>query len=415
MYGIALIVVIAVMGGAIAYIGDKLGSRVGKKKLSIFGLRPKHTSIVVTIATGIFIAAATVGAMSVVSLDVRTALFGMEKLKTEMAFLNKEVVNKTLEIEITHAELNAKNQEYAALTEKIEETFVRLKDITEERDRTSLERDRTSLGLKTLQANYDAAEKEIGALIVTRNELDERIEYLTSAREGLQADVESLRNLAEGLHQGIRQIREGTVVLRADEMLATTIFRARQNAAQAEEGLAMIIYQTNLALLNRFGVDNTNLDILWITQTDFDRAAAGMTNAAKDIIVRICASANTIYGEPVIGYIELFSNELVYKKGQVVYSETFSSAANDQQAEETILVFLHNVNREAIEKGILPDPLTGTVGTMSGAKLFEAVNRVKRHPSRDPGRERIEVVAIATEDINSVGPLNIDIKIRTAL
>ena len=35
MYGIFLIAIIAVMGGAIAYIGDKLGTKVGKKKLTI--------------------------------------------------------------------------------------------------------------------------------------------------------------------------------------------------------------------------------------------------------------------------------------------------------------------------------------------------------------------------------------------
>jgi len=56
VYGIVLIAVLAIMGGAIAYIGDKLGTRVGKRKLSIFGLRPKHTSIIVTIITGILIA-----------------------------------------------------------------------------------------------------------------------------------------------------------------------------------------------------------------------------------------------------------------------------------------------------------------------------------------------------------------------
>ncbi|HBS58399.1 MAG TPA: DUF3084 domain-containing protein, partial [Firmicutes bacterium] len=43
MFGISLIAVLAVMGGMIAYIGDKIGTKVGKRKLSVFGLRPKHT------------------------------------------------------------------------------------------------------------------------------------------------------------------------------------------------------------------------------------------------------------------------------------------------------------------------------------------------------------------------------------
>ena len=53
MYGVVLIFVLVITGGAIAFIGDRLGTKVGKKKMSIFGLRPRHTSILVTIVTGV--------------------------------------------------------------------------------------------------------------------------------------------------------------------------------------------------------------------------------------------------------------------------------------------------------------------------------------------------------------------------
>ena len=84
MYGVLLILVLIVTGGAIAFIGDRLGSKVGKKRLSLFGLRPRHTSIIVTIVTGILITTTTLGVMTAVSKDVRTALFGMEKLNRTM-------------------------------------------------------------------------------------------------------------------------------------------------------------------------------------------------------------------------------------------------------------------------------------------------------------------------------------------
>ena len=53
MYGITLILVLAVVGGVIAFIGDRLGTRIGKRRLSIFGLRPRHTAVVVTVFTGV--------------------------------------------------------------------------------------------------------------------------------------------------------------------------------------------------------------------------------------------------------------------------------------------------------------------------------------------------------------------------
>ena len=63
MFGLTLILVLAIMGGAIAFIGDKLGSKIGKKRLSIFGLRPYHTSVLMTVITGILIAAVTLGVL----------------------------------------------------------------------------------------------------------------------------------------------------------------------------------------------------------------------------------------------------------------------------------------------------------------------------------------------------------------
>ena len=49
MFGIRLMFLLAVMGGIIAFIADKMGSKIGKKKLSVFGLRPHDTSVLLTV------------------------------------------------------------------------------------------------------------------------------------------------------------------------------------------------------------------------------------------------------------------------------------------------------------------------------------------------------------------------------
>ncbi|NLY29803.1 MAG: DUF3084 domain-containing protein, partial [Firmicutes bacterium] len=36
MYGVTLIVVLGLVGGAIAYIGDRIGMKVGRSRLSLF-------------------------------------------------------------------------------------------------------------------------------------------------------------------------------------------------------------------------------------------------------------------------------------------------------------------------------------------------------------------------------------------
>ena len=68
--GVKILIIIALMGGLIAYMGDKLGTKVGKRRMSLFGLRPKHTSIIVTIVTGLLVAAATVGCFYPLHLKV---------------------------------------------------------------------------------------------------------------------------------------------------------------------------------------------------------------------------------------------------------------------------------------------------------------------------------------------------------
>ena len=84
MVGIRMIVIMAIVGGLIAYIADNMGSKIGKKRMSVFGLRPKHTSILLTVLSGMLISVLTIGVMAISSESARTALFGMEKIKAEL-------------------------------------------------------------------------------------------------------------------------------------------------------------------------------------------------------------------------------------------------------------------------------------------------------------------------------------------
>lgn len=87
LFGIRLMILLAIMGGAIAYIADKLGSKIGKKRLTIFSLRPHDTSVLLTVLSGVLISLCSVLILAVSSNSARTALFGMEKLQNEIRTL----------------------------------------------------------------------------------------------------------------------------------------------------------------------------------------------------------------------------------------------------------------------------------------------------------------------------------------
>lgn len=89
VYGIPLILFLVSIGGGIAYLGDRVGMRLGRRRLTLFGLRPRHSSIVVTVVTGAFIAAFSLAVLAVASKDVQTALFHMEELRAELAQMSE--------------------------------------------------------------------------------------------------------------------------------------------------------------------------------------------------------------------------------------------------------------------------------------------------------------------------------------
>ena len=92
--GIAMFFILMLMGGIIAFLGDKIGSKVGKKRLTLFGLRPRYTSVIVTIISGVLISFLTIAVLAVLNENVRVALFGLSKLRTEMSDLNSQIAGK---------------------------------------------------------------------------------------------------------------------------------------------------------------------------------------------------------------------------------------------------------------------------------------------------------------------------------
>lgn len=415
MSGIALIAVLAITGGMIAYIGDKLGTKVGKKKLTIFGLRPKHTSIVVTIITGILITVSTMGILTLVSRDVRTALFGMEALKNELVTLSQEVTAQNSELDRSRSALEAKTAEYAVLTTKVQDTTIQLAAIASELSAVIEQRDQSARELQQTQQDYtvargelSAAQKSINALQDTKNELDMRVKSLTEAKVNLQLDIDNLTDLTTKLKQGLQVVREGAIIYRAGEILTTTVLLGGENHNDTAKALSDIIYDANQTIIDKLDIKDKNLEVLWIAQTDFDKVVSEVTTTHQDVIVRITAGGNTVYGEPVIGHISLFPNHYIYRPGQTVHMAIVDVGQNAMSPEETVMLFLQKVNAAAIKQGMLPDPLQGTVGSIGGTEFYDAINSLKRYNGK------ATLTATAKNETYTAGPLKIEIHVQGA-
>jgi uncharacterized protein (DUF3084 family) len=88
--GAATIVMIIVVAGAIAYFGDRVGHVVGRRRMTLFNLRPKYTSTIFAVGFGMLIAIVVVAFLLVVSSEARQALFSINKLNDQITQLSAE-------------------------------------------------------------------------------------------------------------------------------------------------------------------------------------------------------------------------------------------------------------------------------------------------------------------------------------
>jgi len=87
-----LTLVIVLVSGLIAYIGDLIGRKMGRKRLSLLGLRPRYTAIVISIGIGMLIAALTLTATFAIDKRVRDAFFTpIERLRGELQTRNAQI------------------------------------------------------------------------------------------------------------------------------------------------------------------------------------------------------------------------------------------------------------------------------------------------------------------------------------
>ena len=362
------------MGGLIAYMGDKLGTKVGKRRMSLFGLRPKHTSIIVTIVTGLLVAAATVGVLSFTSQSVRTALFGMDQLRADMKHLNEEVAAKTQELIRGKALLEQNKQE-------LEERMAEIEQIRREVEATKAE-------LASAQAAKDATEAELASLQSSYAEVSKKLADLEATRAKMEAHIKELQNTQEQLQNGIIHLREGTILFQVDQLLAQAVVRPGLSAEDSNATIKHIIDDTNQLVY----VDRQNIEV----------ATQKLIDSKTPMVVQVVAAGNIISGEPAVALIQVYPQQFIYKNNEVIHSTVMDGGSN---AQASMLQFLKQVNEKAKAKGVIPDSLSGDIGTIPGDDLFTAIRRVSTMHGK------VHVEAYVDGDTYSSGPVHLKLRI----
>lgn len=409
MYGIVLIGVMILTGGAIAFIGDKLGTKIGKKRLSIFGLRPRHTSMIITVLTGTLITGLSIGTLAIVSKDVRTALFGMEELNAAIASTRSALETTTQDLAALQteyaradAELGTARDEISNLKteqQELEKESKRLKDGNERLEIEKNELLEQNENLSDTNKNLSAVNSQLES---KNNELNNSNAALTADNEKLTNDNAALEENAKNLREGLIAIREGDIAFRAGEVLASAIVTGGRSEEKISTDLNKLADAASRSIAERFGgEDDTSV---WIYQPEFQDAVKTISKSKKDVIVRIAAAGNLVRGEPIRTSLVLYPNEDIFSAGEYIFSHDYE-IKNANDVEVIVREFLVEVNHAAVTKGVLPDPMTGSVGVLEGTQLYELMEEIEK------ARGKITLTARARDNVQSFGPLRLNIKV----
>ena len=401
MYGIYLIAALAVTGGAIAFIGDILGTKIGKKRLSIFGLRPRHTSNIITVITGALITVSTIGVTSIISEDVRTALFGMEELNASLASKQNELENLSDELILTKTEYQQSEIDLNKSLAEVNNLKKEQIQLKEESDRLKEGNEKLELSNAKLIADNELLTGSNEKLLKDNETLITNNAELSSNNEELKADNQTLEKRNESLRNGLTAIREGDIVFRAGEILASAVIKGNRTPEEIVKDIDDLANAATANVSRRLG--NSDDNSVWIYQPELSEAVKTISESSQDIVLRIVAAGNLMRGEPVRTRLELYKNSTIYTKDEFIVSKAYE-LKDGIDSEQVVRHFLSEVNHAAIDKGVLPDPITGAVGVMEGSQFYQIIDAVSKADGL------VVLTAYAREATETMGPLRLVIK-----
>ncbi len=375
----------------VAYVGDVVGMRIGKKRISLFGLRPRYTSSFITVLTGILITIVTLWLVSMTSETVRTALFSMK-------FVQRQITQLTSQLQESRQEMQEMEFKLFASQEELQKKQGELKAAQEKFDRAlaQLEQVRKDLKAQTERAQVVEAE---------RIRLEEELKGLENRRASLEKSVSSLRAEMESLKKGLEQVREGRIIVLAKEILSQVPLSPRSSKEAVRLALRTLVEQARAELAFRSGLKPEQVQIVSERERELENPDP-FTGNPERIVLRLVAESNAVREEPVIVSVESHPSRLIFKKGQELGRRKIQGQLKREEAERELFLLLREVNAFSVKEGVIPDPLRGTVGNLSAADFYGSVERIVE--SDVPSW----VIVQTEEDVFSEGPVRVRIVLK---
>lgn len=206
---------LAVVSGFIAYVGDVTGKRLGKRRVMLFGLRPRQTATLISVTTGVLIVGVSIGVLSTASRRARQALFAIDKLTRQQTELRgqNDVLNKSVakllveseslgrEVSSLRAQRDQEKQKAKELNLKLGTTRGRLHLTHQQLAHQQRQVKAANQHLRESTARVRDLDKQIQGLTAQLNDTEKRRDEATARLHQAQAKLEQVQNQYEQAKQ----------------------------------------------------------------------------------------------------------------------------------------------------------------------------------------------------------------------
>ena len=387
MTGWVLLLSLLILGGVLSTLGDRLGSRVGKARLSLFGLRPRQTAVVITVLTGSLISALSLGMMLLVSRQLRVGLFELNELEARLRSSRSDLKGSR------KAQRKARQQLEQARADEVEarkiladaqararELRSTLKPLQEQTRRLEGERRRLSQDVRNRDAEIKRTDDELRAV-----------------RERISSGEAELQQLEENL----LALRRGDVAISSGQPLATVTLKL-DRPDQARQVIDQVLREANMQAFQQVLPGQApDRQIILVPRQDIERLEQAIRKPGTWVVL-LRSAANVLRGERVVyAFPDVRPNVAITIEGEVLAETALVSEETSPEAiRNRINLLLASTLSEVRRRGSL------TQGLQFDAN---AVNTLARElAARSGGRVELEAVALRRSE--TADPVAIELR-----
>ncbi|MEO0430658.1 MAG: DUF3084 domain-containing protein [Cyanobacteria bacterium J06656_5] len=439
--GLLLITTVLVLGGVIATLGDRIGMRVGKARLSLFNLRPRQTATVVSILTGSVISASTLGLLLVASEQLRKGLFEFEEtqanlseartaledtqaakadVETALNRVTRQKIDAEGELTEVNTFLDEATKRETLVRQRLDQTQNQLGIVSQEADQLQGEIGRLQQDRQVLQRQQTEVKRQIAqrdrSLAQRDQELQQRdlaIAQREDALDRLKTEQAFLEDEIQRLESEFIKLRAGNVAISRNQTLALLITRPQSLAAATTE-IEQLLAEANRLALNEIWPDAPDkaVRILRISPQSVRETARVITDG-QQYVIRVGVSGNYVVGEPCVVQqedppcveisLQAKLNRIVFEQGETLARIPIEAAyPSTPSLVEALRTLVTSAQIKASLEGIIIVDNPRVAGGFS-EPVIDFLNQVQNYGAP------LDIEAVAGKQIFTTGPLALEL------